>query len=347
MKQGYEYAQKKLGVEVVFGSTPAEEADLEQLGILQSWLAEGSLEGYVVTPFRATSLNSVLTRVSRKNLRIINIDELIPEDAAKADGIKIAARIASNNVEAGKLDAQLVLSSIPKGSDVAIIEGDPGTTSPLCCQEFDLIEHKSVFGESYCKHFVVLIRGFKWSTRHLKPPCPRCSGSPIPGGGLFRRPRFSSGQIRNAASGPQRRHSGQPSVFELRFLATFLLQSPGGFYPGGSGRVDWQEERPKGAAQAQRGNRGFCGTEANSRPFAQNRCFTQTDPKQVRDPRASTDFGTGSGCREKKNLLATADSVKSSLAQAPELIEQYERLRQQVLGRNLSCDLAHRSDGVS
>jgi phage-related minor tail protein len=29
--------------------------------------------------------------------------------------------------------------------------------------------------------------------------------------------------------------------------------------------------------------------------------------------------------------------VKSSLAQAPELIEQYERLRQQVLGRNLSC----------
>jgi ABC-type sugar transport system substrate-binding protein len=129
MKQGYEYAQKKLGVEVVFGSTPAEEADLEQLNILHRWLAEGSLEGYVVTPFRATSLNSALTRASRNNLPIINIDELIPEDVAKADGIKIVARIASNNVEAGKLDAQLVLSSTPKGSDVAIIEGDPGTTS--------------------------------------------------------------------------------------------------------------------------------------------------------------------------------------------------------------------------
>jgi hypothetical protein len=60
----------------------------------------------VVTPFRATSLNSALTRVSRKNLPIINIDELIPEDAAKADGIKIVARFSSNNVEAGKLDAQ-------------------------------------------------------------------------------------------------------------------------------------------------------------------------------------------------------------------------------------------------
>jgi hypothetical protein len=40
MKQGYEYAQKKLGVEVVFGSTPLEEADVEQLNILNSWLAE-------------------------------------------------------------------------------------------------------------------------------------------------------------------------------------------------------------------------------------------------------------------------------------------------------------------
>ena len=131
MKEGYDYAQRKLGVELVFGSTPKEEADLEQLNILQSWLDEGSLDGYVVTPFSATSLNNALARVSRKNLPIVNIDELIPEDAAKADGIKIAARIASNNVEAGILDAQLVLSSVPKGSNVAIIEGDPGTTSSI------------------------------------------------------------------------------------------------------------------------------------------------------------------------------------------------------------------------
>jgi ABC-type sugar transport system substrate-binding protein len=131
MKQGYDYAQEKLGVEVVFGSTPTEEADVEQLNILQSWLAEGSLEGLVVTPFRATSLNSALTSVSRKNIPIVNIDELIPEDVAKADGIKIVTRIASNNVEAGQLDAQLVLNAVPKGSDVAVIEGDPGTTSSM------------------------------------------------------------------------------------------------------------------------------------------------------------------------------------------------------------------------
>ena len=58
MKEGYDYAQKKLGVELVFGSTPTEEADVEQLNILQSWFAEGSFEGFVVTPFRPTSLNT-------------------------------------------------------------------------------------------------------------------------------------------------------------------------------------------------------------------------------------------------------------------------------------------------
>ena len=129
MKEGYDYAQKKLGVELVFGSTPKEEADVEQLNILQSWFTEGSIEGFVVTPFRPNSLNSVLTMVSRKDIPIINIDELIPEEAATADAIKITTRIASNNVEAGRLQAQLVLASVPKGSDVAVIEGDPGTVS--------------------------------------------------------------------------------------------------------------------------------------------------------------------------------------------------------------------------
>jgi ABC-type sugar transport system substrate-binding protein len=59
--------------------------------------------------------------VSRKNLPKVTIDELIPEDAA-ADNIKILTRIASNNVEAGRLQAQLLLKSLSQGAKVAIIE---------------------------------------------------------------------------------------------------------------------------------------------------------------------------------------------------------------------------------
>ena len=63
--------------------------------------------------------------------------------------------------------------------------------------------------------------------RHLKFAGPGGSGSPFFGGGLFRRARFSSGQIRNAASGSQGRHSGQPSGFEHRLLPAFLLRASG------------------------------------------------------------------------------------------------------------------------
>jgi hypothetical protein len=62
---------------------------------------------------------------------VIIIDGLIPPDAAKKDGIKLVTQIVSNNVEAGQLQAGLVLKLVPKGSEVAVIEGAPGTTSSI------------------------------------------------------------------------------------------------------------------------------------------------------------------------------------------------------------------------
>jgi ABC-type sugar transport system substrate-binding protein len=131
MKQGYDYAAKKLNVDVIFGSTPTENAEEQQLSILEGWLNQGGFDGFIVTPFRATSLDSALTTATSKKIPIINIDELIPPDAAKKDGIELVTQIASNNVEAGQLQAGLVLKLVPKGSEVAVIEGAPGTTSSI------------------------------------------------------------------------------------------------------------------------------------------------------------------------------------------------------------------------
>ncbi len=57
------------------------------------------------------------------------IDELIPADAQ--EGINIATQIASNNVRAGEVAAQLVLGLVESGAEVAVIEGAPGTTSSI------------------------------------------------------------------------------------------------------------------------------------------------------------------------------------------------------------------------
>ncbi|NDJ60844.1 MAG: substrate-binding domain-containing protein [Chloroflexi bacterium] len=129
MIEGYELAAANLGIEIVTGSTPTEDAAAEQLAILEGWLNEGGFDGFAVTPFRATSLNSGLEVATEQGLPIINLDELIPADAQA--GIDIAAQIASNNVRAGSVAADLVLDLIEEGAEVAVIEGAPGTTSSI------------------------------------------------------------------------------------------------------------------------------------------------------------------------------------------------------------------------
>lgn len=129
MRKGYEQAAKELGVDIVVGSTPTENSADQQLAILETWINQGGFDGFIVTPFRATSLNSGLAKATAKKIPIINIDEIIPEDAAEKDKIDVAVRVASNNVTAGRLAAQRSLKLVPKGSEAAIIEGAAGTTS--------------------------------------------------------------------------------------------------------------------------------------------------------------------------------------------------------------------------
>jgi ABC-type sugar transport system substrate-binding protein len=129
MQQGYEFAAARYGVEIVVGSTPNENSEAEQLAILEGWLNEGGFDGFIVTPFRATSLNSGLVQATEAGIPIINIDELIPADAQ--EGIDLAAQIASNNVRAGGEAAAWVIANVEAGSDVAVIEGAPGTSSSI------------------------------------------------------------------------------------------------------------------------------------------------------------------------------------------------------------------------
>ena len=129
MKDGYEFAAERYGIDIVVGSTPTEDATAEQLAILETWLNEGTFDAFIVTPFRPTSLDGALSRASEEGIPIINIDELIPEDSAVSSGI--SARIASNNVRAGSLVAQMFVERLPEGAQVAVIEGAAGTTSSI------------------------------------------------------------------------------------------------------------------------------------------------------------------------------------------------------------------------
>lgn len=128
MKDGYEFAAQRYGVEVEVGSVPTEADTAAQLALLESWLAKG-FDALAVSPISPNNLNPALVKATEMGIPIINVDELIPPDVAKEAGIKITARIASNNYFAGVLAGRYMLDHLQPGDKVAVIEGMAGNAS--------------------------------------------------------------------------------------------------------------------------------------------------------------------------------------------------------------------------
>ena len=93
MREGFEFAAERYGVEIVMGSPQADTATDEQLAILEGWINEGDFDAFIVVPLRATSLNSALATASEKGIPIINMDDLIPADALAQSNIKLASKL--------------------------------------------------------------------------------------------------------------------------------------------------------------------------------------------------------------------------------------------------------------
>ncbi len=128
MAQGYRDAAAQYGVTVDIGSVPTEADTAQQLALLESWLSR-DYDALLVSPITPLNLNSALAQATAAGIPIINVDELIPVDAAAEAGIDIAMRIASNNYQAGQLAGQYVLDHLDPGSQVAILEGLAGNVS--------------------------------------------------------------------------------------------------------------------------------------------------------------------------------------------------------------------------
>ena len=176
------------------------------------------------------------------------------------------------------------------------------------------------------------------------PPKPNAQSprSPSPGptfsgARLLRSARPGSGQIRNAAAGPEGRRPRQRGGFIFWFFPAFVLQGPGGFRSSGPGRSDSPKTRSQGAAQTPGPNHGLCRAHANAGALAQERCPGAPDPGKVCPYRAPPHSGTSVACGEKKTSLKIEPSGQSAGLGPRELVEHYEKVRQQVLGRNSGC----------
>jgi len=158
------------------------------------------------------------------------------------------------------------------------------------------------------------------------------SGPTFSGARLLRPARLSSGQIRNAATGSEGRGPRQRGRLLFWFFPAFVLQGPGGFRASGLGRSDSPKTRSQGAAQTQGPNHGLCRPHANAGALAQERCPGASDSRKVRPHRSSPHAGTSFARGEKKTSLAVEPSAPR--VGPRELVEHYEKVREQALGRN-------------
>jgi len=131
MVEGYEQVAGVLDVAVEVASTPTEAEQGQQAETLQAWIASGSYDAFVITPFRSDNLNTQLVEASAAGLPIINTDELIPQETIAELDLNVVIQIASNNVRAGSLAAAYMVDNLEPGTEVAVIEGAVGTQSSI------------------------------------------------------------------------------------------------------------------------------------------------------------------------------------------------------------------------
>lgn len=84
---------------------------------------------YLVNPISVSNLVQALVPVAQKKVPIVNIDNPVDTNQAKAAGFAVGTYIGTDNVAAGALAGRELARLLPKGSKVALIQGIPGDAS--------------------------------------------------------------------------------------------------------------------------------------------------------------------------------------------------------------------------
>lgn len=95
-----------------------------QASKLESLAAEGA-GCYIVNPISSTNLIEPLAHIPH-GAPVVNIDNAVDRDAAKAVGVRVRTYIGTDNAAAGRLGADTIAGVVGDGAPVALIVGLPG-----------------------------------------------------------------------------------------------------------------------------------------------------------------------------------------------------------------------------
>ena len=121
MKRGYEDAAKKYGVEVTVQAAKDENDLTGQLAIADTMLQQ-DYDVFSVSPLSPSNLGPFLEKAKGQNIPVINVDD------ARVDS---RVFVGSNHEDMGREAARHFAEQLPKGSEVAQVEGQAGSPAAI------------------------------------------------------------------------------------------------------------------------------------------------------------------------------------------------------------------------
>ena len=128
MKEGIEKEATAQGIKVDIFAANSEEDVQEQLRLLENLLGKG-YKGIGVAPLSPVNLIPGIVEANKKGIYVVNIDEKIDMNQLKSAGGSVLAFVTTDNVKVGAKGAEFIISKLPDGGEVAVIEGKAGNAS--------------------------------------------------------------------------------------------------------------------------------------------------------------------------------------------------------------------------
>jgi D-allose transport system substrate-binding protein len=128
IQEGVELKAQELGIQVDVYAANSEDDIEGQVQLLENCISKG-YKAVAVAPISPVNLNAAIAQATKKGIYVINIDEMVDQDNLRSQGGAVQGFVATDNVAVGQLGAGYIISNLPSGGEVAIIEGMAGAKS--------------------------------------------------------------------------------------------------------------------------------------------------------------------------------------------------------------------------
>ena len=125
MIEAAEAEAKKLGAKLEVQAPPQESDKERQFALCQDVVAKG-VDALLIAPADSKAIVPALKAAADKGVLVINIDNRVDGEAAKAAGLTLGGYVGADNEEGGKLAGEALAAKLGGKGKIAILEGIRG-----------------------------------------------------------------------------------------------------------------------------------------------------------------------------------------------------------------------------